>query len=301
MNSVEVRAQLEKILASQELGGSDQLKRLLRLVVDRTLDGKPELLKEYNLGLEVFQRPPDYDPKVDPIVRVQARRLRSKLEEYYAKAGGSDPVVIEIPKGAYVPAFHVRDPAAVPDPPPPRRVGRRVWLAAGGFGALSALVAVLRFRSPSVPNPLGVSRSVAILPLQLYTGDPSRRYVADQVTEVLTTELARSRDLRVLSRTTASRYRDSRASLPEIASALGVRWVVEGGVGLEGTHAYLKLRAVDSTSDRKIWADVLDCELKDLVSVTTAAANRMAAAILGQIREPIKRGTGRSRSQETPS
>src|SRR6187401_3183076 len=105
----EVRLQLERILGSQALAGSDQLKRLLRVVVERTLSGHPELLKEYNLGLEVFQRPPDYDPKVDPIVRVQARRLRSKLDEYYASEGATDPLQVQIPKGAYVPAFGPRE------------------------------------------------------------------------------------------------------------------------------------------------------------------------------------------------
>jgi hypothetical protein len=108
----EVRAQIERILRSRTLSGSDQLRRLLRLVVERTLSGQPELLKEYSLGLEVFQRPPDYDPKVDPIVRVQAGRLRSKLVEYYASEGAHDSVIIQIPKGAYVPVFNARNAAA---------------------------------------------------------------------------------------------------------------------------------------------------------------------------------------------
>src|SRR5258707_10987472 len=126
----EVRAELERILCRPAVGGSDQLKRLLRLVVERTLNGRPELLKEYNLGLEVFQRPPDYDPKVDPIVRVQARRLRSKLDEYYASEGADASLVIHIPKGAYVPVFEARESAApAPDIKPARQ---RVWLAAAG-------------------------------------------------------------------------------------------------------------------------------------------------------------------------
>jgi hypothetical protein len=104
----EVRAQLERVLASRTLAGSDQLKRLLRLSVERSLSGRSELLKEYNLGLEVFHRPPDYDPKIDPIVRVQARRLRAKLDEYYAAEGSQDSLVIQIPKGAYVPVFEHR-------------------------------------------------------------------------------------------------------------------------------------------------------------------------------------------------
>src|SRR5258706_10724953 len=115
--SEEVRAQLDRILASRTLAGSDQLKRLLRLTVERTISGQSDLLKEYNLGLEVFQRPPDYDPKVDPIVRVQARRLRSKLAEYYAGEGSGDTLVIRIPKGAYIPAFEFR-PASTPRPDP---------------------------------------------------------------------------------------------------------------------------------------------------------------------------------------
>src|SRR6516225_11905869 len=101
----DVRIQLDRILASRALAGSDQLKRLLRLTVDRTISNQSDLLKEYNLGLEVFQRPPDYDPKVDPIVRVQARRLRAKLDEYYAGEGYSDSLVIRLPKGGYMPAF----------------------------------------------------------------------------------------------------------------------------------------------------------------------------------------------------
>src|SRR5579863_5022675 len=92
----DVLAELDRILASQALNGSDQLKRLLKLVVTRTLDGQADLIKEYNLGLDVFQRPPDYDPKVDPIVRVQARRLRAKLDGYFAAEGALDPLVIQI-------------------------------------------------------------------------------------------------------------------------------------------------------------------------------------------------------------
>src|SRR5437867_825525 len=136
----EVRTELERILCSQALGGSDQLKRLLRLVVERTLNGRPELLKEYNLGLEVFQRPPDYDPKIDPIVRVQARRLRSKLGEYYASEGAFASLVIQIPKGAYVPVFEARKPAApAPDIKPTRR---RVWMSAAAVAALLSIVVV---------------------------------------------------------------------------------------------------------------------------------------------------------------
>jgi len=283
----EVRAELERILCSQALGGSDQLKRLLRLVVERTLNGRPELLKEYNLGLEVFQRPPDYDPKIDPIVRVQARRLRSKLDEYYASEGADASVVIHIPKGAYMPVFEARKSAApapdiktVPDIKPTRR---RVWLAAAGVAVLLGILIVAWLARGKVVAPAGFHRSVAVLPLQMFTEGGSRAYIANQIAEVLTTELAKNKQLRVLSRTTASKYRETTSSLPEIARSLGVRWVVEGGVGLQGSRAYVKLRAVDSLTDRKVWADVFDCDVSELVAVNARAADRIAAAIVAEL------------------
>jgi TolB-like protein len=88
----------------------------------------------------------------------------------------------------------------------------------------------------------------------------------------------------VLSRTTASRYRETKSSLPEIAQALGVRWVVEGGVGLEGDHAYVKLRTVDASTDRKVWADVYDCNSREIVAVSTRAAGSIASAIDAKLR-----------------
>jgi len=286
--SEEVRAQLDRILASRTLAGSDQLKRLLRLTVERTISGQSDLLKEYNLGLEVFQRPPDYDPKVDPIVRVQARRLRSKLAEYYAGEGSGDTLVIRIPKGAYIPAFDIRPAASAPRPDDPQgaKPGRKswgIWLAAGGAAVLLAILLAAHALRNGPAAPSDANRSVAVLPLKSFMRDNDRSYLPDQATEVLTTELAKSKQLRVLSRTTASTYRDRPASLPEIARSMGVRWIVEGGVGAEGTRIYLKLRAVDSLTDRKIWADVYDCELSQLVETNARAAAKIEAAIQSQL------------------
>ncbi|HYP13564.1 MAG TPA: hypothetical protein VEQ63_06550 [Bryobacteraceae bacterium] len=286
VNGNEVRAQMGRILQSKTLGASDQLKRLLTLTVERTLSGQPELLKEYNLGLEVFQRPPDYDPKVDPIVRVQARRLRAKLDEYYAGEGARDPVVIQLPKGAYVPAFEVRSETKTEDGTAPftglKAVKSRSWLLVAGATMVVASVTIA-WLARIDPGP-DSHRSVAVLPLKIFPQNNSDGYVAEQVTEVLTTELARSKQLRVLSRTTASKYRDTTLSLPRIAADLGVRWVVEGGVGIEGGRAYVKLRAVDSKTDRKIWADVFDFEIRSLVSVSSQAARAIGSAIEAHMR-----------------
>ena len=282
----EVRAQLERILSSRALAGSDQLKRLLRLLVERTLNGQRELLKEYNLGLEVFHRPPDYDPKLDPIVRVQARRLRAKLEEYYAGEGAHDPFLIQIPKGAYVPVVDARKPVKAQELRPAPQSSPRMWIAAAAIPVLLVIAFFVWMKRDGVSGSAEIDRGVAVLPLQMFTEGGRQRHIADQAAEVLTTELARNKQLRVLSRTTASGYRNTTISLPEIARALGVRWVVEGGVGLEGTRVYIKLRTVDSRTDRKIWADVFDCDVNNLVAVNVRAADNIAAAIAAQIDGP---------------
>ena len=103
--SADVRSHLEKILASDGFVRSERLSRFLRYVVERTLEGRLGELKEYIVGVEVYQKGADFDPRMDTAVRVDARRLRTKLDEYYAGPGAGDTVRILLPKGGYVPVF----------------------------------------------------------------------------------------------------------------------------------------------------------------------------------------------------
>jgi len=103
-----VTAQLDRIVSSPPLASSPSLCRFLRFVVEETLAGRSGSLKEYSLGVVVFGRGDEFDPRMDPIVRVQARNLRVRLAQYYGGAGLDDPVVIELPKRTYVPVFHSR-------------------------------------------------------------------------------------------------------------------------------------------------------------------------------------------------
>jgi Tol biopolymer transport system component len=103
-----VRAQLTRVLRSSPFSNAPSLSRLLSHIVEQTLDGHADRLKEYSLGVDVFDRGDAFDPRIDTIVRVQARRLRSKLQEYYRRDGPEDPVVIELTKGRYVPEFRGR-------------------------------------------------------------------------------------------------------------------------------------------------------------------------------------------------
>ena len=115
----DVRRQLDRLLASTVFANAGRMSRFLKFVVEQTLAGEGERLKEYVIGVEVFDRDANYDPRLDAIVRVEAARLRTKLAEYYAGEGRSDAVVLSLPKGGYAP---VVTPA---DAPPPRRTARR--------------------------------------------------------------------------------------------------------------------------------------------------------------------------------
>ncbi len=112
--AAEIRSQLELILRSRAFIQSHRIRRFLQFVVEESLLGQPHRLKEYLIGLEVFDRREAFDPRVDSIVRVEARRLRYKLEEYYRMEGREDGVRIVLRKGSYVPIFEYRTAGASP-------------------------------------------------------------------------------------------------------------------------------------------------------------------------------------------
>jgi len=102
--------QVERLASSSALHGSESLCKLLRYLAKHSLDHSGTPLKEYQIATEVFGRRSDFDPQSDSAIRVQAGRLRGKLAEYYASEGTDDPIVVELPKGAYMLQFHHRPP-----------------------------------------------------------------------------------------------------------------------------------------------------------------------------------------------
>src|SRR5262245_22030794 len=108
-----IHHQLNRILASNTFRQVDRLKRFASFIVQEAVARRGEDLKEYVIGVQVLGKEASFDPRTDPIVRVQARRLRSRLAEYYSKEGQTDEVIIDIPKGGYAPSFKRRETAAV--------------------------------------------------------------------------------------------------------------------------------------------------------------------------------------------
>src|ERR1700760_4568134 len=101
----EIKAAVERMIASEVFSRSPQLGAFLRFVTDATLSGKSDRIKAYTIGVAVLRRDTRFDPQRDPIVRVEATRLRRAIERYYAGAGQDDGIVIDLPRGSYVPTF----------------------------------------------------------------------------------------------------------------------------------------------------------------------------------------------------
>src|SRR5262245_30895651 len=141
INEQEASAELVRVLASQGFVKNERMSRFLRFMVERHLQGQENELKESLIGVEVFGRKPGYDPRQDSIVRTEAGRLRARLAEYYAGEGRGNPVIIELPKGGYVPVLRrgvAPDPQVALDARVPRDPwsarGPWLWVAAAGSG-----------------------------------------------------------------------------------------------------------------------------------------------------------------------
>jgi TolB-like protein len=190
-----VRAQLARLRA-QAFASSAKLFGFLHFVVEEALAGRAATLKELVIGIELYGSIVDYDPRIDSTVRVEARRLRRKLEAYYAGPGRDDAVVISIPTGGYAPCLRLRR---------------------AGEGAVVDL-----------PRAVASRPMLAVLPFTaLCTGETG---FAAGVTDELISAAERAAQLRVAPRAIMFQFREGRYSLDEVATQAGSDLVLHGTI-----------------------------------------------------------------------
>jgi len=253
----DVRAELDRILASKGFATAGRLSKLLRYVVEKTLAGETNQLKEYAVGIEVFERDEKYDPRLDSIVRVEAGRLRTKLDEYYNGDGAGSPIRIALPRGGYSAVFErpiapsaapVGELAAAPRHRPSRAT---IPLAAVLFIATAAMLFWLGSRDRH-PRP-DLRPTAAVLPFEAnMIGGDNSNYSA-LITEAVTSELARLGTISVASYTSAMQFEGQRRPMSEIAAALKSAYVVEASVDDEANEILVVARLVSTETDRKLW------------------------------------------------
>jgi TolB-like protein/DNA-binding winged helix-turn-helix (wHTH) protein/Tfp pilus assembly protein PilF len=161
--------------------------------------------------------------------------------------------------------------------------GRRWWIGAVATAALLTVLVAVRpsgCRGRLFGRGERPIRSIAVLPLENLSGNPAEDYFADGMTEALITDLAKVRALRVISRTSVMRYKATRKPLPEIARELDVDAVVEGAVVRSGDHVRITAQLIYAPTDRHLWAEEYDRDLRDILSLQ----NEVAAAIAREVR-----------------
>lgn len=261
-SDAEALACVGRIVASQGFARAERQKRFLRYLVEQTLAGKARSLKGYTIGIEVFDRPADFDPAVDASVRVQAGQLRAKLREYYGGEGRADPICIDVPKGSYAVSIATRQAA-------PQRPVIRHGPAAASNGPESA----------GADAPVRDKASIAVLPFANMSSDAQQGHFADGITEDLTTELSKLSGLFVISRHSAFVYRNAAKSAEEISRELGVRYLVEGSVRRAGAQLRISARLVDAVLGGHVWAERYDHEIEDIFAVQDNVIHRIVEVL----------------------
>ncbi len=291
-----VRGELRRIFASEAFRSGKRAREFLELVVEHALAGHFESLRERMLGAEMFGRPVDYDTANDAVVRVKANEVRRRLAQYYGSLEIPSAVRIELPPGSYVPQFSFESlaatqtalpgktaaPAAVKtfpisgSKPLPRRWKALIAIGACAVVISAAIVFDLERKGATQTDTI---RSIAVLPLENFSGDPKQEYFADGITEELITELGKISALRVISRTSAMTYKGTKKTLPEIARELKVDAVVEGSVERENNQVRITAQLIDARTDRHLWANSYVRDQTNILSLQDEVAEAIADAI----------------------
>jgi TolB-like protein len=245
-----ISGQMDIILNSPEFNATDAQRAFLQYVVEKTLAGHANEIKGYAVATEVFGRSEDFDQSIDPVVSIQANKLRRSLERYYLVAGQNDPVRIDIPKGTYVPTFQRQCTFPSDAEQPENRV------ETGPLESAWPTVAVQLFQNLTV--------------------DPDLDYLAYGLATELAMEITRNHDLRVLMINTAMPGRR--------ASDSDARFAIDGNVRKDGHGIKVVVNLNDMRTGIRIWGDMHHCELEGarLIRFQEHVAQVITAKIAGE-------------------
>ncbi|WP_234682545.1 tetratricopeptide repeat protein [Bradyrhizobium monzae] len=312
-----MRAQLEQIFSSQHFQANERRRGFLRFIVEETLSGRAQSLKGYTIALAVFGRDDSFDPQADPVVRLEARRLRRDLDSYYVDAGRNDPVRIVIPKGSYVPNFEwlnkpsiagsadesaLELPAvsdrngAVDVSPITRSSSYRRWSI--GAALVAAVAAgLIMWMSPFGAGrfPLSTTREpgVLVMPFEPLSSGENTRYLAAGMGQELTANLFHFSGFRLY---TSSSLPDQASRSLQLARDRGFSYVVNGSVQTDAEEVRVTISVVNATSGGIVWTKSYSRPLdpQSFVSTQRALADEIAEVIgqpYGVVRTDMSNGS----------
>ena len=283
-----IRQELDRLLASPGFVRNARMSQFLRFLVERHLERKDDELKESVIGVEVFGRRPDYDPKQDSIVRTEAARLRARLVRYYSGEGRSNAIRIDVPKGGYIPACRLREiPLAVPAEAGPTQAmpHTRRWL----WGAIvCASIVLITTGWWTLQYPRGPI-AIAVLPLQNLAADSSGDYFVDSLTDEIIHDLSLIDGLTVRSHTSSLAFKGQPRNVREAGRQLQADYLVEGSVLRADDRLRIDVRVVRVRDDFPLWSGRFDRKLADVFAIQ----DEIALGVVNNLR--LKLGRGRRR------
>jgi TolB-like protein len=293
----DVRAQVQRIAYSDAFKHSERRQKFLRYIVEEALAGRADRLKGYTIATDVFERPSTFDPQLDPVVRIEAGRLRDKLHEYYATEGRLDSVIIDLPKGSYVPSIKLAKSSfaeppdlqtgtlATPEPPVAPVAGNPVILPvrsalAGAFVCVVLLLGGWWIGTATTKqNNLLDRPSIAVLPFDNIGDDSKWTRFADGLTEDIIADLARYRDLIVIARSSTQRFKGLQTDAREVGRVLNVKYVLEGSIRSVRDRIRVTAKLIESQSGSHVWSERYDRPADDLFAVQNELMQSITAAL----------------------
>ena len=230
----EIKRQLGRILASEGFVRSIQLCKFLSFVVNASLSGNTGDIKGYTIATEVFGRDDSFDPQGDPIVRIEAGRLRRRLEHYYGTVGRTDPIRIDIPKGAYIPTFKQQ------------KITTRVSENTHSDSTPSACI--------ETESNLDMRPSVAVMPFINLNRDKDFEYFTFGLGEEITNRLSLLRGVAVVAHYSMMQYKGKTHDLKKVGRDLQVNYLITGSIYRGVDRVRLNLQLSESQTNRQLWS-----------------------------------------------
>jgi adenylate cyclase len=255
-SSQEVLQQLAKIVESRIFKKSERMRRFLRYIVEMTLAGKQNEIGEYSLGLEVYDRTDEFDPRLNSIVRVDAARLRSKLREYYETEGKDDLIHIEIPKGTYIPVVSNEKSARSLDHDCEAFVRR-------------------------------TGKAIAVMPFLDLSPQRDQWQFGRGLAEELSFSLSRIPHLSIVSNISVLALKRRRLDVPRIGRRLGLDVIIEGSIRKWNKKFRIAVRLTDALTGYQLWSAAFERKVGDVVPLQ----KEIAVLVSKAVRIKLRRGT----------
>ena len=240
-----IHAELDRILSSATFIRSKRLGRFLRFTVEQCVEGRQSSLKEYLVGVEVFNKLETFDPRIDSIVRVEARRLRSKLERYYQTEGREDQIVIQFRKGSYVPIIMTREQ----------------------YQAYGFVDGSLQSRSGK--------RSIAVSRFTNLGVDPAYAFFCSGLTEDVVSAITKLPDFRVVARHTGLQGSEE----------VRTDFILEGSVRKQGDRLRISAQLIDTSSSVYVWSETYERDLSDAFAVQDEISRSIVGSLRSEFEE----------------